>query len=169
MNEAKDLSLLEQTLVREFRTCQHLLALVKQERTAMITNDSHSLLDLLERKEALLDEIGRLEDQRRMYIQSVSTALDMPSETPTLLQLAERLAPENAIRITNIYQGIETLLGQVRSLNHGNRALALSALEWIDAAQAFLLHLYHPQREYAPSGRLASYGTPATLELDQLV
>lgn len=60
------LDTLEQVMVRQFNLLQELLSLTRAERDALYRNDTTLLMPLVERKEALLDQIVLLEDQRRM-------------------------------------------------------------------------------------------------------
>ncbi len=75
---------LEKTLVKEFLTCQKLEALTKEEQALLTAQEAGSLPALVERKEALLDEMGKLDDARRMFVGEISTMLEIKEEAPGL-------------------------------------------------------------------------------------
>ena len=54
-NLQEHLTTLENVLVREFRACQTLHSLTKEERLVLSSDDISGLLNLVEQKEAVLD------------------------------------------------------------------------------------------------------------------
>jgi flagellar biosynthesis/type III secretory pathway chaperone len=146
-------NVLEDVLVREFRASQSLYTLTKDERVALSNNDVAALSTLIERKEALLDELGQLDDARRAATQDLKLVLGLAVHTPSLSDVIAVLDPEPAGRLAHLRSGILTLMDKIRELTHGNRALTSAALERTDAVQAFLLSLYQqPAPTYRPHG-----------------
>jgi flagellar biosynthesis/type III secretory pathway chaperone len=144
------LNSLEEVLVKEFRLCQNLHALTRDERVALASNDTTGLLSLVERKEALLDELGQMEDTRRMATQVVSDCLGCTIAPPTVATLIPLLDPEFARRFRHLHDGIMALMNDIRDLTHGNQAMAETALERSDALQTFLLSLFETPSGYRP-------------------
>jgi flagellar biosynthesis/type III secretory pathway chaperone len=147
---------LEDLLVREFRACQTLLNLTKDERQALAKNDVQALSALVEQKEAWLDELGQVEDQRRMLVQEIARQiagrLPLISPSPSVAELAAALEPEVGERVNRLRDGISALSGEIRQLSSGNRALAASALERTDAVQTLILDFLRPSLNYQPPG-----------------
>jgi flagellar biosynthesis/type III secretory pathway chaperone len=143
---------LEDLLVREFRACQTLLTLTKDERQALAKNDVRALSALVEQKEAWLDELAQIEDQRRMVVQEIARQFPMISPTPSVADLASALEPEVGGRMDRLRDGIGVLSGEIRELSSGNRALAASALERTDAVQSLIVDLLRPSLNYQPPG-----------------
>lgn len=138
----EQLTALEDLLVKEFRACQALHALTKEERQALTAGDTDILSRLVEQKEAQLDEMSDLEGKRRSLVQELNRLLGLNQDTATLTDLLAALPVESSGRLSRLGEGILTLLVDVRDLTHGNRAIASTAMERAEAIQAFLLSLY---------------------------
>jgi flagellar biosynthesis/type III secretory pathway chaperone len=143
---------LEGLLAREFRACQSLQSLTKEERAALIRNDTRALLAIVDEKEALLDELGRIEDDRRMTVLELDRLLDARLDPPSVGGLLPMLDTTLADSLQRLCEGIAAVGGQIRETNHGNQALAVSALERMDAVQIFLLSFFQSPCGYQPLG-----------------
>ncbi len=168
------LSTLEELLVQEFRVCQSLQNLTREERKMLAdlqakrspvpgpNGDVSRLAGLVEEKEILLDQLGRIEDERRMIVQdmvnktfaekTLAGKRGVQAQTPTLADVIKTLHAPEAGRISRLQEGITTLAATIREMTSGNLSLAGSALERADAVQAFLLNLYRPEANYQPPG-----------------
>jgi flagellar biosynthesis/type III secretory pathway chaperone len=162
------LNTLEDLLVREFRACQVLYDLSREERAAISNHDITRMLCLVEDKEAVLDELSSLDDSRRMTSQEMGSLLGLAVHAPTVADLLPALSVENASRIGRLREGILTVMDKVRDLNRGNHALASGELERADSVQAFLLSLVQPPVTYGPLGNQVGLGASA-LEIDHKV
>jgi hypothetical protein len=186
---------LEDLLVKEFRLCQALHALTQEERQALSLQDVPAVSRLIEHKEALLDEMAQLEDQRRGVAQELGGQLGLAvksstetwplstdgrprTDTPSIAELAGAMRavrlPSHtgglypaAERLLTLREGIVALAGQIQELTSGNRALAVSALERVDALQTFLLDLYKPNLYYTPPGAPAHSAESVAWGVDQ--
>jgi hypothetical protein len=146
---------LEDLLVREFRACQALCTFTKEERTALTLDDVDQLAELVEKKEALLDEIGLVEESRRTVVQELAAEAGAPDHSGTLADLLPVLDPTVAGRLGRLREGILAISGEVRDLTSGNLALTTTAIDRIDAVQSFLLSLCQPQITYQPPGMVS--------------
>jgi flagellar biosynthesis/type III secretory pathway chaperone len=153
---------LEDLLVKEFRACQALHALTREERQALATGKIEDLMKLIEQKEVRLDEMGEIEGKRRVLIQELNRLYGLKPETSTLADLTASLPEELSGRLRRLGEGIFALLVDVRDLTQGNRAIASNALERADAIQAFLLNLYHRPGGYRPGESLPGADSPAS-------
>lgn len=138
---------LEQVLVRQFRLLQEMIALAKKERDALL-NDPDQVLKIVEDKEALLDSLSLIEDDRRKIVQELSLAFELHSDETSIQALLPFFKPEDASRIKNLSEGITSLASQARDLNRANHALATSKLEWLKATQSFLIGMFQPDSGY---------------------
>lgn len=142
---------LEDFLVKEFRVLQTLFNLTREERHALTKSDAKRLATLTEEKEAILDELGQLDEGRKMTSEGLAIMLSVP--TSTLAALFPHLEPTAAERLSRLSEGITTLIQQSRDLNQGNRALAAYKIEYLDAAQSYLINLVQPPVSYYPPGK----------------
>ncbi len=158
---------LEELLVSEFRLCQALHAASRDERQALANYDLQELARLVERKEALLDELGQMDDRRRMVVQELALQYKLTSSMPTLAEVAAALPAEGKRRIQHLREGILALAEDIRELNSGNQALALTALQRADALQTFILDLLRPGMLYQPRGAPPRDEAETTWGVDQ--
>jgi flagellar biosynthesis/type III secretory pathway chaperone len=142
------LVVLEDHLVKEFRMLQSLITLSKNERVCLRNRDTSQLLRVVEEKEALLDTIGLLMDSERMTIQKISEEVGLKSDTYSLVKLFPYFALEQRKRLKNLHEGISTLVDQAKELSLGNRAMADTNAQILDATQAYLLRLIMPPANY---------------------
>ncbi len=157
---------LEDLLVHEFRTCQFILNLTKDERQALTRNEFNNLPAIVEQKEALLDELSQIEDQRRMVAHELAQKLGIVSSSPTIAEIGAALPVEEGRRINHLREGIVALSGEIHELTSGNHALAVSALERVDAVQTFLMDLCKPSLFYQPPGSHPHKEAEAALGID---
>lgn len=150
----KTISALEDALVREFHIFQTLVELSRQELDALTKRDTNTLTVLVEKKEALLDELNELEETRRMVTEDLAYLVGIKKPVSTVSDLFPFLERIISERFKRIQEGIVALGREIRNLNRTNLALAKTALEWADATQAFLLSIHQPDFEtYEVPGR----------------
>lgn len=148
------LDTLEQIMVRQFNLLQELLSLTRGERDALYRNDTMLLMLLVERKEALLDQIVLLEDQRRMHTERLSQYLRTGvGVAPSLHEILPHVPSPRAERLQRLSEGILSLASQVRQTNEHNALLVTNAIEWVSATQDFILSLYTQPGGYSPTGQ----------------
>ena len=146
------LNSLENVLVQEFRTLQSLIIATKQERILLSNKEPDSIMQIVEEKEALLDQFGLLEEKRRMLITSIASEFSLKLNTVTINEIFPGLDSIESDRLLRLNDGITMLVQQARDLNFGNQALARTALDWLISAQSFLLNLSNPSDQYYPPG-----------------
>jgi hypothetical protein len=178
-----DLMELEHLLVRQFRALQQLVDTTQKERAAMLENDNSTregdavpaksgdtVMRMVEEKEALLDQLGLIEDSRRRVVEDLAVALKVQSDAGSVGALLPHLKAEDAGRLGRLADGIVTLAAQARAQNHENHALALVRLTWLKAAQSALIGVTQPDVDYRPlvntsAGRDRAGWGPASLEV----
>lgn len=146
------LNSLENVLVQEFRTLQSLIIATKQERVLLNKKNPDAIMSIVEEKEGLLDQFGLLEEKRRTFISSIANELNLKLTKSSINELFPGLDSLESDRLQRLNDGITMLVQQARDLNFGNQALARTALDWLIAAQTFLLNLTTPSDEYSPPG-----------------
>jgi flagellar biosynthesis/type III secretory pathway chaperone len=151
----------ESLLGKEFRACQTLDSLTREERQALSRSDVPRLLELAERKEILLDQLGKLEDARRILLHSLGNSSSPASpkgETAVLAAVLGTIDKDEADRLIHLQEGILVLMSQMRELNHGNRVLAACALERASVLQTNLAKLWQVPANWGK----AQFPSPAT-------
>lgn len=158
---------LEDLLVQEFRICQSLHQLTKEERQALSKNDLNSLEVILEQKEVVLDELGQIEDRRRMITQNLGDQVGLKHTDPTITAICQKLNNEMGQRIKRLKEGISALAEEIKILTSGNHALAMMALERVDALQTILIDSFRPSLTYDRPGSKTSDHLDVVWEVDQ--
>ncbi|MBK7455133.1 MAG: flagellar protein FlgN [Anaerolineales bacterium] len=151
---------LEQVLVQQFRLLQELIELSKKERAALL-NEPELVPQLVEDKEVLLDKMGLMEDKCRQVIQEFSISLGIHLENTSIQALLPFFKAEDANRIKNLSEGIYSLAGQAREINHASQAIAVTKLDWLKATQSFLISMFQPESGYR-SPMSGTHQEPAT-------
>jgi flagellar biosynthesis/type III secretory pathway chaperone len=170
MNDVPDLiNTLEDLLVQEFRTCQSIHSLTKEERQALSKQDIQSLVTIVEQKEVMLDELGQIEDRRRMVVQNLSQVIGIKTASPTIAEISKRLSDDIGGRISRLREGISAIAEEIKIMSSGNRALAVIALERIDALQTILLESFQPSIVYNRPGVKSNLPSDAVWDVDQRV
>lgn len=127
---------LENSLVKEFRACQALLHLMREEQFALANEDAARLLAIAEHKDALLDRLAALSRARQAQIAALSDGAsgnEMPLDETTAWDV------ETLDRLRRLSDGIQVLTSQARELVQANQALAAVALKRAAAQQAGLI------------------------------
>jgi flagellar biosynthesis/type III secretory pathway chaperone len=146
------LNSLENVLVQEFRTLQSLIAVTKEERILFNKKDPDAIMKVVEQKESLLDQLGLMEEKRRMFTTGIASELAIKLKNSSLNELFSGLDYYDKDRLTRLNDGIAMLVQQARDLNYGNQALAKTALNWLESAQTFLINISQPVEGYRPPG-----------------
>ncbi len=140
---------LEDILVEQFRQIQQLINLTMDERRALLEN-SDDLMGIVEEKEVLLDRLGVLEDNRRKTVHKLALERGLISGETSIGELLPYLEERDAQRVNRMVEGITTLAMEARQLNDYNQALAVTRLDWLQAAQVFLVGAVQPDPAYRP-------------------
>jgi flagellar biosynthesis/type III secretory pathway chaperone len=160
------LSTLEDILVREFRICQTLYSITKEEQKFLSNGDTHEIISLIERKESILDQMNQLEENLRVTISELAQIIDLPSRTTSLAEIISTLDDEFSERLQRLREGIIALLGVIRNLTFGNQAVATNNIERIDSVQAFLLDLFKLFIDYDQLGKSENHLSAKVLNID---
>ena len=166
-NLQRQLTALEAALVSEFRAYQSLVALTQDERQALLASNVQALQDLLNQKETLLGNLERLETARQAALADWARTAGL--EAHTLTDMLANLEPTASERLQRLRDGILALTVQLRELSHGNRALADSALEGVEAVHNFLLSLSQTPIGYQRPGAPQNTTLSTALAVEQLV
>lgn len=161
------LTALEEALVGEFRAYQMLVEFAKDERRLLSGGDFTALLDLVTRKEKVVDELGRLEKKRLAAIEQWTQTAEAGAPAPTLAELLPRLDLATAERLGRLRRGILALVEQLRDLTRSNRLLAETGMERVEAVRCFLLSLSQLPLGYRPPGQAAPEEVGTALAVEQ--
>jgi flagellar biosynthesis/type III secretory pathway chaperone len=116
-------------LVKEFRTCQDLHYLIREERRAVLNHDERLVDALTTQKQRLLEELHQLDSSVQQKIRDIGQAMairenpDSPSTTAKILVEYDR---ETFGRHYSLYEGILALKEIISAMDSVNQTLAVS-------------------------------------------
>jgi flagellar biosynthesis/type III secretory pathway chaperone len=148
------------TLERVYRSLRGEL---ENERAALTAANLADFLVARDRKEALLNRLQVLEDQRVRQTDQLAAALDLPPATVTVSRLAHHLPPVEAGRLKACGDRLTAILAQVGKLNGVNRALIGASLGFVEGSLQMLQGLRRPASTYHHNGRMRSAPCSGTL------
>lgn len=151
-NVKNQLTLLEDTLVSEFRCLQKMVEITHKENTVLLMGNSSILMPILEDKETILDQVIMYEEQRTMVCEELARVFGINAQPPTVKSLLPHLDPAMADRIRRLCDGIVALSEQQDDLNLQVNTLSQSWIELIHSTQAYLLSFYQSPAAYVPPG-----------------
>jgi flagellar biosynthesis/type III secretory pathway chaperone len=151
------------TLERVYRSLRGEL---ENERAALTAANLADFLVARDRKEALLNRLQELEEQRLRQTDRLAAALDLPPATVTVSRLARRLPPPEAGRLKASSDRLTATLAQAGNLNGVNRALIEASLGFVEGSLQVLQGLRRPTFIYHPNGRMHSMPCSGTLLAD---
>jgi flagellar biosynthesis/type III secretory pathway chaperone len=151
------------TLERVYRSLRGVL---ENERAALTAANLADFLVARDRKEALLNRLQELEDQRVRLTDQLAAALDLAPTTVTVSRLAHHLAPPEAGRLKACSGRLTATLAQIGNLNGANKALIGASLGFVEGSLQVLQTLRRPTTIYHPNGRMHSAPCSGTLLAD---
>lgn len=158
---------LEAILVNEFRVYQSLRDLTLEERQVLLEGRGQNLMNLVDKKEELLDELTQMEDKRNHLIDRIADIFDISNKYENLGELLELIRAEPIKRLQRLRQGLVALQTEIRDINRGNAALASLNLEKITQLQNYLFKLFTSTSQYQPVGNQVYADGPASWGMDQ--
>lgn len=157
---------IEADMVNQFRVAQALRTLVQKEREDLVQRNAAQLTDSAEKKESLLDELGRLEEHRRQHTIKAAELCGLKGEAASLNNLLATLNDPMVERINHLREGFMAIQAELREINQGNYALAVLNLERLNSLQVFLVDLVSPKVNYQPNGSNSANEPPVSYGLD---
>jgi flagellar biosynthesis/type III secretory pathway chaperone len=151
------------TLERAYRSFRGAL---ENERAALTAANLADFLVARDRKEALLNRLQELEDQRVRQTDQLAAALGLAPEAVTVTRLTHLLPPADAGRLKACGDRLTATLAQVGNLNGANRSLIDASLGFVEGSLQVLQGLRRPTSIYHHNGRMHSAPCSGTLLAD---
>lgn len=154
---------LEELMVQQFRGLQNLVEITKAERQALLHHSAEVLTQLIEQKEAQLDQLSLLEDGFRNVVHNMALTENIEiTDDSSLQDILPYLPGQDGEKLNRLADGIINMVRHARDLNLGNQTLVQTQLDWVQACRSYLFEglqtadIYsHPA---APAQRLVVSG-----------
>ena len=115
-------------LVKEFRTCQDLHYLIREERRAVLNHDERLIDALATQKQRLLEELNRLDSAVQRKIRDIGQAMvarENPNFPFTAAKILAEYDRETFGRHYSLYEGILALKEIISAMDSVNQTLAV--------------------------------------------
>lgn len=116
-------------LVKEFRTCQDLHYLIREERRAVLNHDERLVDALTAQKQRLLDELNQVDLAVQQKIREIGQAMairESPGFQFTTAKILAEYDRETFGRHYSLYEGILALKEIISAMDSVNQTLAVS-------------------------------------------
>jgi flagellar biosynthesis/type III secretory pathway chaperone len=141
-------------LNEEIRLYESLLSTFQKEKKAVIDSNLKELNASGKAKENLFLKIRILEEQRLVFLESLSKLLGQPAQTLTLTVLSHQLEDPYATRIRNCQSSFLSLAQSIQEINLSNNALLHHSLNLVRGSLSLLKGLIPSHPIYYPSGKM---------------
>ena len=122
------------TLDKEDRLYADLIPIQEEKIRAIIANDFDSLSRLQGQEQALVDQVGNLENKRLRVTEDIATVLGMKPEEMNLEKLVNKLnnQPKEKETLEKLHDRLKQTMGRLQELNLQNKKLLTEALEMVE-------------------------------------
>lgn len=149
-----------QTIGHEAAAVRRFIALLRQEQEALRLGNDETLLELVEQKTGIADELTRLATQRNATLGKAGLPPDRPGIEAWLTQkTAESPAHDSRIELAALWDELMTLVAEARDLNRLNGDLIQIRMRHNSQALAALLGASQPLGLYGADGLAMPSGT----------
>jgi hypothetical protein len=165
------LNSLRTLLVQEFRTCQRIAHLLKEERGALLHGDTQEILAQSTEVNAALEELKQIDRSRLALANRGGQPAKRPSKSRAKTNYHPPRTGGSSLKGPNLSkdsqmedleEGVKILRQQIYENVRSNTILASKALERTDAMQLYLTSLYQTQPVQI-ANNLAQSNFPAVL------
>jgi flagellar biosynthesis/type III secretory pathway chaperone len=147
-------------IMERMRTVYERLAhLAQRHKEALVAGDLAAMESVIGEMQYQLDEVERLERDRRQVTAEVARALGVDADPPRVSALADQLDPATAAHLRSIADDLQAAITELARTNETNRQLVAQAqayqqkfMEWL--AGALAANTYGPQRQGRVGGQL---------------
>jgi len=140
--QQENLTLLEELLVREFRSCQSIFLFLKEERILLLNEDFSHLNKFIAKIEYQLDEMNKIGEKCRMVVVHLAINIGLQTQSPRLTDILNELEDDIRDRLRHLYEGIITLVRNIRNLIQLNQSLVIKGSKRVDILQTNILDLF---------------------------
>lgn len=151
-------------LVTSYR---HLLEVVRQEKDSIANSNLEQMNQHNENKEVLLMRIKSLDSIRERYAKELANLVQLDSEYPRLLELAQRVPFELAEKMRLSHATLDLLIRRLQKLNQHNQVVVESALNTLHGALNDLRDALAPTKTYGRDKKMGALNEGAGMLRNQ--
>ncbi|MDK2799520.1 MAG: hypothetical protein PWP27_1912 [Clostridiales bacterium] len=126
------LNKLFEVLVQQIRVYENILKLAKEKTDIVVAGKITELENLVKLEQALVVQIGRLEQQREEVVDEIAAVLNINKQDVTMSSLTEYLDVLQKEKLKNYQQKLTNILDELKNTNELNAKLIKQALEYVE-------------------------------------
>lgn len=150
------LNQLKQCIHRQQKLYQTLLDLFTAERSAILVSDVERLNRIVADKESVLQDIGRVEVQRRQTTEQLAVRFREDPGTMTITRLCELIEDPHSTEMALAGRNLQAIVGAIQTESERNRSLCLHALQFVNGSIRMITNLIDPELVYHPTGKMGN-------------
>ncbi len=148
------LNQLKHCIQRQQQLYDRLLDLFTRERSAILNSDVDRLNRIVADKERTLQDIGRVEVQRRHATEALATHLRQDPGTMSISLLCAQIEEPWATELETAGRDLKALVEAIQTESERNRSLCLHALQFVNGSIRMITNLIDPELVYHPTGKM---------------
>ena len=127
---------------------------VRREKDVLIAANLEELEENNKSKEMVVIKLRGMERIREKAARELALTLNMNSESPRLLELANKLLDPQSSKLRSIHSTLDLLIKRIREFNDSNAILVQSSLRSIHGALGAIKDTFRPKPTYAQTGEV---------------
>jgi flagellar biosynthesis/type III secretory pathway chaperone len=140
---------------REEKVLNAFLNHLNRQKQYLLADQLEAFQGTVDRQEALIDEIKKLEEQRIVKIKELAVSEGMPEDEITLTHLIEITLGDVSDELKQLKENLSNLVEKIRRANRVNQVLVKRSLNFIEQNIGWMIDAADITRVYDPSGRTA--------------
>ncbi len=133
-----------------------ILESVKKERDAILTNNIDALTSSTEKKQFVLSQLQKFEQQRQSAVGDLAESLGRSADELRLEDLSQAADAAHASELKACRSRLLSVTQAISDMGNQNRKLILHALKRVRNSFTFLHQLTVPDMVYRPTGKMHS-------------
>ena len=138
---------------------RHLLELVRNEKEAIAQSQIEQIQLFNDDKEVLLSRIKALDSIRERYARELANLVQLDSDYPRLLELAQKVPFELAEKMRLSHATLDLLIRRLQTLNQNNQKVVENALTTLHGALNELRDALAPAKTYGRDKKMGNAGS----------
>jgi len=138
------------------KSYRSLLDVVRKEKDFLLQSEIEKLRDNNSVKESTLTKLKALDGARERYAKDLAHLVGTETESPRLLDIAQKMAGPNGDQLRNIHATLELLVRRATEINRENERYAQSALKTLDGAMGNIKETLVGKSTYQRQGTMSA-------------
>lgn len=120
------------TLESMIEAHSRLLEVAKEKRSILVSGDTHGLQNLVNKESIIIDEIQKLEDDRKNHVQDYMDIQGVTGQSFTLEELMNEIKTlDDLVALQSISKQLRSIIQELSHVNESNQQLIQTSLSFL--------------------------------------